>query len=347
MNDNFLRDLKLNISRFFLGTVAILLSLLIFFACNTSSSGSIDMSDGAIDTEPPTGSISSPVVNAIIRDAFAIQGYWKDDGAVGQITVSLRNTITNATNTYNASVSPDGTWLCAVNPFDSAQPLVDGTYLATVTIYDNGGYTFTSTRSYTIDNTPPVVIISKPKSSVTTSDPIEVYGRNITLSGLAADANYIFKIEMIFYSDEACATMPLATTTALNVPPTFDLNIPTFEETLYSKIYTSTGKNGSVPRYCKIYAYDGAQRYPADGSLQTDSDRIGNVQSFFYLYSNIKKAGLDVYRITELYSIFAGDYTINSDSIITHDKISDVISKLNEIKDSVAKFNLNPDYDDQ
>ena len=48
----------------------------------------------SVDTDAPNGEITSPGVNAVIRDAFAIKGSWKDDGTVTQVKVNLRNTIT-------------------------------------------------------------------------------------------------------------------------------------------------------------------------------------------------------------------------------------------------------------
>lgn len=301
---------------------------------------------GAVDTEPPTGGISSPGDNAVIRDSFAIKGSWKDDGAVGKVTVALRNTSTNSTNTYNATVAPDGTWLCAVNPADSSQPLADGNYVATVTLYDNGGHTGKLTRSYTVDNTPPVVILQRPSTIITDSD-TDTYGQKFTLQGQAADDNNINKIDVNVYSDSSCTNF-LKTISLNNVPASINLDVATFSESIdndYSVIYGHTTKSGSEIRYCKILAYDGAQRYPADGSNQTAADTYGNVQTEYYLYDEISSTVLSNYKVNEIYSIYNGTYPVIDSSralAVSNENMEAVKAALAGKAKSTGKFALNP-----
>ena len=300
---------------------------------------------GAVDTEPPTGGISSPGDNAVIRDSFAIKGSWKDDGAVGKVTVALRNTSTNSTNTYTATVAPDGTWLCAVNPADSSQPLADGNYVATVTLYDNGGHTGKLTRSYTVDNTPPVVILSYLKSKDDSATEIKTYGKLFTLSGKAADDNNINRIDVKVYQDEACST-ELRTITKLNVPAAIEQDVASFGTEEYSAIYGQNSTNSQV-RYCKVFAYDDAQRYPADGSAQTDSDKLGNCQTSYYFQTTIEKLGYDKYKTNDLYAMFNGTYSNGSQdssrAVLTSDEISTVKKTLTETAVKVGTFALNPE----
>ena len=301
---------------------------------------------GAVDTEPPTGGISSPGDNAVIRDSFAIKGSWKDDGAVGKVTVALRNTSTNSTNTYNATVAPDGTWLCAVNPADSSQPLVDGNYVATVTLYDNGGHTGKLTRSYTVDNTPPVVILQRPSTIITDLD-TDTYGQKFTLQGQAADDNNINKIDVNVYSDSSCTNF-LKTISLNNVPASINLDVATFSESIdndYSVIYGHTTKSGSEIRYCKILAYDGAQRYPADGSNQTAADTYGNVQTEYYLYDEISSTVLSNYKVNEIYSMYNGTYATSDSSralATSNENMEAVKAALAGKAKSTGKFALNP-----
>ncbi len=300
---------------------------------------------GAVDTEPPTGGISSPGDNAVIRDSFAIKGSWKDDGAVGKVTVALRNTSTNSTNTYNATVASDGTWLCAVNPADSSQPLADGNYVATVTLYDNGGHTGKLTRSYTVDNTPPVVILSYLKSKDDSATEIKTYGKLFTLSGKAADDNNINRIDVKVYQDEACST-ELRTITKQNVPAAIEQDVASFGTEEYSAIYGENSTNSQV-RYCKVFAYDDAQRYPADGSAQTDSDKLGNCQTSYYFQTTIEKLGYDKYKTNDLYAMFNGTYSNGSQdssrAALTSDEISTVKKTLTETAVKVGTFALNPE----
>ena len=323
--------------KIFMGALASLSLFLIASACDIGLGG-------AVDTEIPTGTISSPGVNAVIRDAFAIKGTWKDDGSVGQVTVALSNTNTKTTRTYNAKVAADGTWICAVDPADSAQPLVDGTYLATVTLYDNGGHTNTVTQSYIIDNTPPVVILSYLKSKDDSATEIKTYGKLFTLSGKAADDNNINRIDVKVYQDEACST-ELRTITKLNVPAAIEQDVASFGTEEYSAIYGENSTNSQV-RYCKVFAYDDAQCYPADGSAQTDSDKLGNCQTSYYFQTTIEKLGYDIYKTNDLYAMFNGTYSNGSQdssrAVLTSDEISTVKKTLTETAVKVGTFALNP-----
>lgn len=323
--------------KIFMGALASLSLFLIASACDIGLGG-------AVDTEIPTGTISSPGVNAVIRDAFAIKGTWKDDGSVGQVTVALSNTNTKTTRTYNAKVAADGTWICAVDPADSAQPLVDGTYLATVTLYDNGGHTNTVTQSYIIDNTPPVVILSYLKSKDDSATEIKTYGKLFTLSGKAADDNNINRIDVKVYQDEGCST-ELRTITKLNVPAAIEQDVASFGTEEYSAIYGQNSTNSQV-RYCKVFAYDDAQRYPADGSAQTDSDKLGNCQTSYYFQTTIEKLGYDKYKTNDLYAMFNGTYSNGSQdssrAVLTSDEISTVKKTLTETAVKVGTFALNP-----
>ena len=323
--------------KIFMGALASLSLFLIASACDIGLGG-------AVDTEIPTGTISSPGVNAVIRDAFAIKGTWKDDGSVGQVTVALSNTNTKTTRTYNAKVAADGTWICAVDPADSAQPLVDGTYLATVTLYDNGGHTNTVTQSYIIDNTPPVVILSYLKSKDDSATEIKTYGKLFTLSGKAADDNNINRIDVKVYQDEGCST-ELRTITKLNVPAAIEQDVASFGTEEYSAIYGENSTDSQV-RYCKVFAYDDAQRYPADGSAQTDSDKLGNCQTSYYFQTTIEKLGYDIYKTNDLYAMFNGTYSNGSQdssrAVLTSDEISTVKKTLTETAVKVGTFALNP-----
>ena len=288
---------------------------------------------GAVDTEAPTGSITSPGDDAVIRDAFAIKGSWHDDGSVGKITVNFRNTKTNSINTYNADVSSDGTWLCVVNPSDSNQSLLDGNYVATVTLYDNGGHTNTLTRSYTIDNTAPVVILSYLKSKDDSETEIKTYGKLFTLSGKAADDNNINRIDVKVYQDEGCNT-ELRTISKLNVPAAIEQDVATFGTEEYAAIYGENSTSSQI-RYCKIFAYDDAQRYPVDGSAQSDSDKLGNCQTSYYFQTTIEKLGYDKYKTNDLYAMFNGTYSIptadSSRAVLSADEIAAVKKALSQL----------------
>ena len=324
--------------KIFMGALASLSLFLIASACDIGLGG-------AVDTEAPTGTIETPPVNAIIRDSFAVKGTWKDDGSISAVTLSLKNINTNKVLTYNGKIEQNS-WLCQVNPADSNQPLVDGTYLATINLTDNGGHTTSLTRSYTVDNTPPVVILQYLKSASDSDSEIKTYGRLFTLNGKAADDNNISKIDVLVYSDAACSDSGYITTiTKQNIPAAIEQNVATFgdESGFYEKIYGyTTAQPDSVQRYCKIFAYDEAQRYPVDGSAQSESDKNGNCQTQYYFQTTIEKLGYDTYKTTELYNMFNGTYSNSSSTQAAGDDVSTIIKTLNENSINVGTFKLNP-----
>ena len=326
----------MNLKKVFVKAMATLSSLVVFMACDIGLGG-------AVDTEAPSGAIASPDVNAVIRDAFAVKGTWQDDGSVSQITVSLRNTSTNQTTTFPATVDSSGSWICAIDPINSS--LVDGNYLATVTIYDEGGHSSTLTRSYTIDNTPPVVILSYLKSKDDTSTEIKTYGQIFSLSGKAADDNNINKIEVKVYDNESCSGEPKATITKLNVPAAIDQNVAVFGSDDYTNIYGSASiLTDSVTRWCKIFAYDDAQRYPADGSAQSEADKNGNCQTSYYFQTTIEKLGYDKYKTNDLYAMFNGTYSSDDGTTqgVSASEVSTVKATLAANAISIGTFALNP-----
>ena len=165
----------------------------------------------AVDTEPPVINIQTPQLDVIIRDTFAISGSWSDDGTIQSITILLERTDGNGSAiTRNAEFAVtegtvgEGTWTCILNPKDDTEKIIDGSYQATVTITDGSGHKTIQTRTFTIDNTPPVVILQSLKSKDDTENEIKTYGKLFTLNGKAADVNNIGRIDVHVYSNQNC-----------------------------------------------------------------------------------------------------------------------------------------------
>ena len=208
----------------------------------------------AVDVESPDVVISTPPTSAVIRDKFAIAGTWSDDGSIKGLDVTLRNTSTKKeyelkNGVVNQAVDTKdfkGDWSVIVNPFDDKNALPDGSYEATITMTDNGKHKTTITRSFVIDNTPPVVVLQRPSSKATDSV-TDLYGQTLSLTGQAADDNNISEIHVNIYKNPDCTGTPDHTVIKYNVPPTISLDVAKFEENTendYSKIYGSTKKEG-------------------------------------------------------------------------------------------------------
>lgn len=289
----------------------------------------------SVDTETPTGAISSPEVDAVIRSVFAIKGTWTDDGTVSSAAISLKNNSSGSTATYSATVESSGSWYCEIDPKDECQPLVDGSYLATVVLTDDGGHTTTLTRSYTIDNTPPLIVLQRPSTKASAAS-ADSFGQTFTVKGQAVDDNNVSKILVYVYEDSACTTL-LKTITLSNVPANMEMDAATYEEgnttNDYYTIYGYSYPNGTKELYCTLEAYDGAAYYPLkDSEASTD----GNSTTTYYLYNDISTL-ISSYKSTGIYHILNGTYDGSSDTADA------VISKLDAKEISISKFSLNPD----
>lgn len=310
----------------------------------------------AVDTEPPKVTIENPPASKIIRDAFPICGTFSDDGSISAITVVLTNTETQQEYPkIDGTWGKENTWSAVVDPVKSKIP--DGKYEAKITISDNGGHHSVSTRSFVIDNTAPVVILSRPASAENELDTnkIESYGQYITLEGQAADDNEIEKIVIKFYSKAEPDKAPIVKEIT-SIPPTISLDVAKFmdeNDSTYTDLYGEAKDAGEKEYYCTISAFDGAKRYPAKGDEKADDD-YGNEESTYILWTDWEKFQKDYsnttgstskIKVPDLYSIKAGKSTGTQErSVSEKTLISDFFHKA--ISRGIFKLNPlnNPSY---
>ena len=295
----------------------------------------------SVDTDPPSLSIKNPPVDAVIRDDFAISGTWSDDGTIASVSVELSRTDGKGETLKYAGTfvkTPkkigEGTWTAEIPA--KTKLITDGTYQAVVTIKDATDRKTTQSTTFTLDNTAPIIIVQRPASDVSVSDEnsVDTFGKIMTLEGRAADDNNIDHIDVKIYSD-AAKTKLIHTVNLKNVPLSIALDVAKWGDDAYNKIYGTTV--GDKQRYyCSIEAYDSAQRYPADGSEQSEEDKNGNCATDFYLYNEIASSPLADIKVTDLYSVMNGT---NSRAAVDSNV---VITTLNQLKKSTGTFFLNP-----
>lgn len=305
----------------------------------------------AVDVAAPVIKIATPPTAAVIRDTFAIAGTWSDDGSIKSLEVTLKNTGTKKEYAVSGSFEQEantkefkGSWQAIVNPLDSSAPIPDGSYEATIKFSDYGSHTTTITKSFVIDNTPPIIVLTRP-STAADSLSSDTYGQTFTLEGQAADTNNVSLIEVEIYSDKDCTPESyLHTVPLLNVPNSINLDVAKFEKgdttNDYFKIYKdATTDGGAKDFYCKLIAYDGAERYPVEGE-RSAADEKGNAISTYYLYKDIATEILQNYKINIVYNMLNGTYDEEDSS---RSAVSDnVIAKLKEKVRTTGKFTLNP-----
>ena len=309
---------------------------------------------GAVDTQPPSLTIETPKVDAVIRDVFALSGKWSDDGTITSVKATLKRTDGHGTPvevdgefTADTELKETGTWRALIDY--KTQNLTDGTYQATVAITDKGHHETTQSTTFTIDNTAPVLVLSRP-STKNGAKGFDSYGQTFTLEGKAADDNEVSLIEVNIFETED-STEPLKTIELKNVPLTIEQDVAKFVADAandYAKIYGHVDENGviipeqigeSEQRYCTIKIYDGAQRYPEDGSTQTEEDKKGNNTDVYYMNSEITSLLQGEYKITDLYHIMSGTYENEADRAAGTDYVK---TKLEPYKVTKSKFSINP-----
>lgn len=329
------------ISKF--GFIAFAVSLNFFTACEIGLGSSVDV-------EAPKISFSDTTIDsgAVVRDTFAVFGKWEDDGSISSLNATLKNLTTGA-EIKKAGTIADNSWNVTFSPADDA--IADGSYELSIIIKDGANHESKISRAFVIDNTPPLVVLSRPSTKNGASS-FDSYGQKFTLEGKAADDNDVSLIEVNVYADAACTGEPLKTISLPSVPLTIETDVAEYSSTIandYSVIYGIVDDNGiakrdggTVARYCKLVVYDGAQRYPADGSAQTEADKKGNSIDYYYLNSDLAELFTEGYKITELYHILNGTYTESNARTTSPDGVVTLL-KSDTTKVTTGQFKLNPE----
>lgn len=317
-----------------------------------------------VDTEAPSLEISNPPADAVIRDNFAITGTWKDDGTISKVTVDMVRLDNKTTYSFtgNSELSgtdakkyKNGSWKVVITP--ELSKIIDGNYEALVAITDDAGHVTTMARSFTIDNTPPVMLLSRPSVAFDQAG-FDTYGRSFTLEGKAADDNGVGLIEVNVFDLNNPGQEPLKTVELKNLPHTIEQDVAVYasdKEAMkinYAAIYGHTDENGNIKademncteqRYCTLMIYDDSQRYPSDGSEQTEADKKGNSTNIFYMDSEINSKLQGKYKITELYNIKNGSYAIKAGrSADVTSEVEEVTGILENAEVTKTKFSINP-----
>ena len=309
----------------------------------------------AVDTEAPVIDFAEDTVGsgAVIRDSFMVRGTWTDDGTIDYLKATLTNTSGKAlsfeaTGTVETQEEGKGTWNVVFDPLTSNIP--DGSYELTLNIADKGKHVSKITRAIVIDNTAPIVVLTRPSTKIGVKD-FDSYGQKFTLEGKAADDNDVKLIEVNVYSDSSCTGTPLQVIQLPQVPLTIEQDVAEYSDKeinaysfIYGKYNSETGltdkTGGTVDRYCTLSIYDDSQRFPADGSAQTEEDKKGNLTHTYYVNDDEIATLFTEYKITELYHILNGSFGSASGRSIT---TSDVEQVLAQQAVTTSQFSINPE----
>lgn len=346
-----------NVSKRIFVITSLCFSLLLLSNCEVGLGNSVD-------TQPPSGTITSPSKGAVIRDAFIMQGTAKDETYVDSVTVVLKSTASAVSFAYSAEVDKKAqTWSAKINKklSDGTFEIPDGEYGVTVTVKDSAGRTSTIESLYKIDNTPPVVVIKRPGVD-------DTFGRTIKVTGDISDENTLEKLVFTVYRKNPSGTLeqaaePLVFTNIsgvgleLTVGKYFDSSdVAGYDETL-SEIYNAfydAETGGTQDLYCTVQVSDSAVAYPVAGNVSGLSSEAGsgNLSTVYYLYDDIYSA---IYSSSgkglsnsDLVKIFNGTYADTAvaeevKSILQQNEKSVPAGSAVPDPDNISKFTLNPE----
>ena len=306
----------------------------------------------SVDTQAPVVSFAETTVGSggVIRDSFMVYGNWTDDGTIKEVTATLNKTDGSKVSfetkgKVETTENGSGTWNAVFDPPKDKIP--DGSYELSITMEDKGNHKSTITRAVIIDNTPPLVVLTRPGTKLNDTS-FDSYGQKFSLEGKAADDNDVSLVEVNIFEDAACTKL-LKTIPIQNVPLTIDLDVAEFSATElndYAEIYKilkdglADKKGGTAYRYCTLTIYDGAQRYPADGSAQTEADQKGNQTNTYYVNDDEIAKLFTEYKITELYHILNESFGSSAGRAISVDSVK---TKLEQQAITSSQFTINPE----
>ena len=166
----------------------------------------------AVDTEAPRLSIDSPKVNEAKANTFELNGKCWDDTKVSRVDIvsissndeksvvySNLGSVTVNGEEWNIPLRYEGDGIYDIN--GRKIELKDGTWIVEMVAYDENRDGIPVARSFDIDNTPPVFLLSTP-SAVEACESGSPYGRSVKISGTIADSHSIEKMSVAAFRED-------------------------------------------------------------------------------------------------------------------------------------------------
>ncbi len=260
----------------------------------------------AIDTVPPTVTITYPPAGSVVCGSFVLAGDCDDDTNVSSVDVYYERTGTHTMEKAKLATvdvkAGDRKWSLTIDP--STQDVKDGPYVFYAVAKDTEGRSSgTYTQSIEIDNTAPVMILTKP-TSYGTNNPKE-YGRSVSIEGTFAEAteNRIDKLVVTFYDENGNKISfdnhedttfdditDMSNANPLIIAKLYDTIEDDSEELvkkrdkIYRKLYGDDLGQGAKQFYFTVTAYDRARVFNNPSSNIGTGD--GNATTNYYRGTN-------------------------------------------------------------
>ena len=367
--------------RNFLFLCSSILSGLAFYSCGEDAG-----LGGAIDTKAPTLSIDYPKESgSAIRDSFILAGTVTDDKSISRVAVNVKSLDDGGkfSKTYSASFDPvKNRWWVDINKYEKIDDnhgswqYPDGNYEFSVTAFDNAGNNSgTYSKTFEIDNTPPVFIISNPGVIKKTNLSPSAYGSLFTIDGTISDNHTISFMDVkIYNASEECVSsetyegknidfyreedIATAGGTSVQIAQYANASVENRSalNTRYSQLHESD--SGTEYYYAEIKLTDSTKVYQdpwgedARSADEISADQLGNSTSKLYLYDDVyaslmsAKKGLGL-SAANLKDIISGVYTgsANKDEVlkVLYDKAYDTSLVEDDPMANKLSFSLNPE----
>ena len=312
---DFLWECFMNLKKCFYSVISksillfslISISILIFSSCEVGLGESVD-------TENPSVEITYPPNGSVIRGSFTFAGVCADDKGVSKVFVTVRkNDDANFVKEYEAKILDGGKWTCILNEVQDDKsstalqekvfPFADGKYeIKAVAIDSSNRQSDGISRTYEIDNTPPVFIISSPV--VTDTENATEYGSIFKISGKIADDHAPLSSMKVSVFDQDGSTITgneiwtfskvdISGGTTVNAARYFTKeNLSPEEEILYKNYINIYGENteGDKVFTCTIEIEDSAKEWNEpnfDSKKEVVNTTEGNKTTKLYLNDSI------------------------------------------------------------
>ena len=273
----------------------------------------------AVDTQPPSVSISYPPSLSVIRDSFVFAGNWNDDRTIkgvfvevyqikdDQKTIVFKDQAETTDKIDTEEEKKDGTWSITLNNYDAENPewyngweFCDGDYEVQVYAKDNAEQVSSvASRTFSIDNTAPILLLTNPTSAGNDSSPA-FFGQIVQLTGYFYESTgKISNLVVSFYDESGNAILDSKFTNITSMSDSSPLVVAKYfsskeERTENSQIFYNyakligenqielfdQGKNVENKKiYFSVTASDNAREFKTVGDNGTGE---GNLSKQFY-----------------------------------------------------------------
>lgn len=296
-----------------------------------------------VDTDSPVLSITYPPDNSVIRSNFILYGTCSDDKGLQSVTVKVTKTVDGQTvqvgDIQTATIdAKGGTWQLTVNTPSATgytnseptlptytYPLADGTYVANVYATDTSGRTSgVSSRSFSVDNTAPVLLLNKPLAAG--DETATSYGRTLKLAGDVSD-DHTVTLSMYIKKCTGYGTASAALGDTISVTDLSVSSMSSDTPLIVAKYYGTTDDDSEAALQAKYNAIYGTvnsgeasdtlneTRYYYSGLVLCDSAKVyqnpteesnmtsGNSTDMYYLNTDDLSGVLDDYGTDGLKSV--------------------------------------------